>query len=36
MDLDAAVATSRDNTARKLLKAVEEFSTYIENNCSFA
>jgi len=28
MDLDAAVTTSRDNTARKLLKAVEEFHTY--------
>jgi hypothetical protein len=35
MDLDAAVATSRDHTARKLLKAVEEFHTYIENNKGF-
>jgi hypothetical protein len=35
MDLDAAVATSSDNTARKLLKAVEEFHTYIENNQGF-
>ena len=35
MDLDAAVATSRDHTARKLLKAVEEFHTYIENNQGF-
>jgi hypothetical protein len=35
MDLDAAVATSRDHTARKLLKAVEEFQTYIENNQGF-
>ena len=32
MDLDAAVATSGHATARKLLKAVEEFHTYIENN----
>ena len=35
MDLDAAVATSGHATARKLLKAVEEFHTYIENNKSF-
>ena len=35
MDLDAAVATSRENTARKLLKAVEEFHTYIANNQGF-
>jgi hypothetical protein len=35
MDLDAAVATSHDHTARKLLKAVEEFHTYIENNKGF-
>jgi hypothetical protein len=27
MDLDAAVATSRDNTARNLLKAVEALQT---------
>jgi hypothetical protein len=32
MDLDAAVATSGHGTARKLLKAVEEFHTYIETN----
>jgi hypothetical protein len=35
MDLDAAVATSGQATARKLLKAVEEFHTYIENNKGF-
>ena len=35
MDLDAAVATSGHATARKLLKAVEEFHTYIENNGGF-
>jgi hypothetical protein len=35
MDLDAAVATSGHHTARKLLKAVEEFHTYIENNKGF-
>src|SRR6266542_3601348 len=35
MDLDAAVANSGDGTARKLLKAVEEFHTYIENNKGF-
>ena len=35
MDLDAAVATSGHATARKLLKAVEEFHTYIENNSGF-
>jgi len=32
MDLDAAVATNGHGTARKLLKAVEEFHTYIEHN----
>jgi hypothetical protein len=32
MDLDAAVAASGHDTARKLLKAVEEFHTYIKNN----
>jgi hypothetical protein len=31
-DLEVAVATSSNSTARKLLKAVEEFHTYIENN----
>jgi hypothetical protein len=35
MDLDAAVATSGHATARKLLKAVEEFQTYIANNQDF-
>jgi hypothetical protein len=35
MDLEVAVATSSDGTARKLLKAVEEFHTYIENNAGF-
>jgi hypothetical protein len=29
------VATSGDGTARKLLKAVEEFHTYIHNNAGF-
>jgi hypothetical protein len=35
MDLDAAVAMSGHGTARKLLKAVEEFHTYIQNNGGF-
>ena len=35
MDLAAAVATSGHATARKLLKAVGEFHTYIENNSGF-
>jgi hypothetical protein len=35
MDLDAAVATSGHDTARKLLKAVEEFHAYVENNQGF-
>lgn len=35
MDLDFAVATCSDATARKLSKAVEEFHTYIENNKGF-
>jgi hypothetical protein len=34
-DLEVAVATSGDGTARKLLKAVEEFHTYIEWNQGF-
>src|SRR5215471_6683601 len=34
-DLEVAVATSRDSTARKLLKAVEEFHTYIKKNAGF-
>jgi len=32
MNLDVAVANDGHATARKLLKAVEEFHTYIENN----
>jgi hypothetical protein len=35
MDLEVAVATSGNGTARKLLKAVEEFHTYIDNNAGF-
>jgi hypothetical protein len=35
MDLEVAVATSDDGTAQKLLKAVEEFHTYIHNNAGF-
>jgi hypothetical protein len=35
MDLDAAVAISGNDTARKLLKAVEDFCTYIKNNQGF-
>ena len=34
-DLEVAVATSGDATARKLLKAVEEFHTYIDEQCRF-
>ncbi len=34
-DLEVAVAISKDATTRKLLKAVEEFHTYIENNANF-
>jgi hypothetical protein len=34
-DLEVAVATSGNGTARKLLKAVEEFHTYIERNQGF-
>ena len=34
-DLEVAVVTSENATARKLLKAVEEFHTYIENNANF-
>jgi hypothetical protein len=34
-NLEVAVATSHDGTARKLLKAVEEFHTYIKNNAGF-
>jgi hypothetical protein len=35
MDLDSATSENRDQTTHKLLKAVEEFHTYIENNQSF-
>jgi hypothetical protein len=35
MDLDVAVATTGDGTARKLLRAVEEFHTYIKRNHAF-
>jgi hypothetical protein len=35
MDLDVAVATTGDGTARKRLKAVEEFHTYIDRNRAF-
>jgi hypothetical protein len=34
-DLEVAVATSNDGTARKLLKAAEEFHTSITNNAGF-
>jgi hypothetical protein len=34
-DLEVAMATSGDSTARKLLKTVEEFHTYIANNAGF-
>jgi hypothetical protein len=35
MDLDAAVEENKDATTRKLLRAVEEFHTYIANNQAF-
>jgi hypothetical protein len=35
MDVDGAVAITGDATARKLLKAIEEFHTYIERNRTF-
>jgi hypothetical protein len=35
MDRDAAVATSGHGATRKLLKAIEEFHTYIDNNAGF-
>jgi hypothetical protein len=35
MDLDVAVVTTGDGMARKLLKAVKEFYTYIERNHAF-
>jgi len=34
-DLEVAVATSGESTARKLLKTVEEFHTSITNNAGF-
>ena len=35
MDLDAAVANNGNDTTQKVLKAVEEFHTYIANNKGF-
>ncbi len=35
MDLDAAALESDDERTRKLLKAVEEFHTYVKNNRPF-
>lgn len=35
MDLDAAATENKDSTTRKLLRAVEEFHTYIANNQAF-
>jgi hypothetical protein len=35
LDLDAAVVTSGPGTARKRLKAIEEFHTYINNKAGF-
>jgi hypothetical protein len=35
MALDVAVATTGDGTARKLLRAVEEFHTYLERHQTF-
>jgi len=35
MDLESAAFENREETTRKLLKAVEEFSTYIERNGGF-
>ena len=35
MELDAAMATSGHGIARKLLKGVEKFHAYIENNQGF-
>ena len=35
MDLDAADEESKDSTTHKLLRAVEEFHTYIANNQAF-
>jgi hypothetical protein len=34
-DLEVAVVTSSNGTARKLLQAIEEFHTYITNNAGF-
>jgi hypothetical protein len=35
MDLDAVVADTANGIARRLLKALEDFQTYIENNAGF-
>ena len=35
MDLEGAAFEKQEETARKLLKAVEEFSTYIQRNRGF-
>jgi hypothetical protein len=35
MDLEGAAFESQEETTRKLLKAVEEFSTYIQRNRGF-
>ena len=35
MDLEGAAFENQEETTRKLLKAVEEFSTYIERNRGF-
>jgi hypothetical protein len=35
MDLESAAFESQEETTRKLLKAVEEFSTYIGRNAGF-
>ena len=35
MDLEGAAFEKQEETTRKLLKAVEEFSTYIQRNRGF-
>jgi hypothetical protein len=35
MDLESAAFESQEETTRKLLKAIEEFGTYIERNAGF-
>lgn len=35
MDLEGAAFEIQEEITRKLLKAVEEFSTYIQRNCGF-